>query len=166
MSGSADDWIMELRKFSIIDVVSPNFESVNLEKLTTLQTDKPVKLQKIIYEEGGPMTKLELFFTNGLESAALQIHSSRYTAHEQTWDSSKQIKKISIKLQSGGRMCGMKFLDEKDNEIVKWDHDSNTTWTPAKEIPDGFEIIGLYADTRKDYDAPQFGFLIWNPKPI
>ena len=60
----------------------------------------------------------------------------------------------------------MKFLDEKDNEIVKWETGSNGTWAPeTKEIPDGFEIIGLYGDTRKDHNDPQFGFLIWNPKP-
>ena len=94
MSGLADDWTLELRKLPIIDVDTPNYESVTIEQVTALSTDKPVKLQKIIYEEGGPMTRLELFFTNGLESAAYQNHTSRFTQHEKTWDISKQIKKI------------------------------------------------------------------------
>ena len=31
MSGSADDWTLELRKFPLIDVDSPNYESVTHE---------------------------------------------------------------------------------------------------------------------------------------
>ena len=45
MSGSEDDWELELRKFAVTDVDNPNFESVNIEKLKTLSKDKPPKLQ-------------------------------------------------------------------------------------------------------------------------
>ena len=60
-------------------------------------------------------------------------------------------------------MRGIQFLDEKDNEIVKWTFGGEETWQ-TKELPDGFEIIGVYGDTRAGYDV-KFGFLIWNPKP-
>ena len=59
----------------------------------------------------------------------------------------------------------MKLLDENDNEIDKWDisdGSSDYTWKTTI-IDDGFEIIGIYGDSRKDYKHPQFGFLIWNP---
>ena len=45
MSGSEDDWELELRKFAVTVVDNPNFESVNIEKLKTLSRDKPPKLQ-------------------------------------------------------------------------------------------------------------------------
>ena len=58
----------------------------------------------------------------------------------------------------------MKFLDEQDNEIAKWICDKNADWTEPKEIPDGFEIIGVYGNIVAGWDV-QFGFLLWNPKP-
>ena len=67
-------------------------------------------------------------------------------------------------MSNDGCVGGMKFLDEKDNELLKWET-KDGTWQPAKEIPDGFEIIGLFGDTRKSYKGAQFGFLLWNPKP-
>ena len=45
MSGSEDDWSLELRQFPVTDVENPNFESVNIEKLKTLSIDKLPKLQ-------------------------------------------------------------------------------------------------------------------------
>ena len=63
-----------------------------------------------------------------------------------------------------GCVSGMQFLDEKDNELAKWEY-SDGTWQPAKDIPAGFEIIGLYGDSRKDFAGAQFGFLLWNPRP-
>ena len=47
MSGSKDAWTLELRKFAVMEVDSPNFESVTIEKLRAL--DKPIKLQKYNY---------------------------------------------------------------------------------------------------------------------
>ena len=48
-------------------------------------------------------------------------------------------------------VSGIQFLDEKDNKLVDWEGHNSGNWEPAKEIPDGFEIIGLYGDTRKAY---------------
>ena len=93
------------------------------------------------------MSKIELFFTNKLESAAYQTsnHDSSWKENELTWDASKQIKKISIKFTSTN-VRGLKFLDETDNEIVKWDSNTGGDWSTAKIIPQGFEIIGIYGD--------------------
>ena len=45
MSGSEDDWQLEIRKFQITkNLDSPNFESVTIEKLKAL-SDTPPKLQ-------------------------------------------------------------------------------------------------------------------------
>ena len=101
------------------------------------------------------MNKIKLFFTNGLDSATYQStahHQSYTTDIEKTWDVSRQIKKISFKA-SGDQCRGLKFLDEKDNEIVTWDCCSHATWTEPKEIPDGFEIIGIYGNTNKNWDV-------------
>ena len=61
---------------------------------------------------------------------------------------------------------GIQFLDEKDNEIVKLESNDYGDWGPAKELPAGFEIIGVYGNTTKNGSNPQFGFLLWNPKPV
>ena len=102
---------------------------------------------------------MELFFDNGLGNASYQStdHSPSHTKYEKTWDTTRQIKKVSFRLCE--YVHGMQFLDEKDNEIVKWDGHDSGTWTPVKEIPDGFEIIGLYGDTTKKCSGIQFGFL-------
>ena len=101
MAGSKVDISLELRKFPLIDGDSSNFESVNIEFLKALSTDKPVKLQKLNCHNTG-LTKIELFFTNGLESASYKAtsYSASQVKSEQTWDVSKQIKKISVKLYS------------------------------------------------------------------
>ena len=113
------------------------------------------------------MHALELYFTDGLESTSYQTsnYDSSNSTYEITWDTSKQIKKVSINIYSGS-MVGIQLLDEKDDVLVKWDGLSNNgDWQPAKEIPDGFNIIGVFGDTRKNSSDPQFGFLIWNAKP-
>ena len=122
MSGSADDWKLEIRKFPIKGNESSNFESTTLEKLKAL-TDKP-KLQKFKVIDNNALYGIELFFSNGLESAAYKTitYSSNATKEiEITWDNSKQIKKVAINLHANGFVSGMQFLDEKDNEIVKWE---------------------------------------------
>ena len=68
-------------------------------------------------------------------------------------------------MNSSSHVNGIQFLDEKDNELAKWDRVSSGDWTQAKEIPHGFEIIGIYGDTTKKTAGVQFGFLIWNPRP-
>ena len=69
-----------------------------------------------------------------------------------TLDASKTVKKISLKFIPNN-LCvfGMKFLDKNDYVISEWDNYSGATWTEAHVIPDGFEIIGIFGDTRKDY---------------
>ena len=76
------------------------------------------------------MTGMELCFTNGLENAAYYCAdgNSSKSKKEIPWDSSKQIKKISIKLNSSPYMYGIKFLDENDNELGKHDGSSNGDW--------------------------------------
>ena len=59
-------------------------------------------------------------------------------------------------------VAGIQFLDEKDNEIAKYDSLSSGDWSEAKTLPEGFEIIGIYGNTTKPYDDIQFGFLLWN----
>ena len=99
--------------------------------------DKPAKLQKFNIQNEC-ITKVELFFDNGLGSASYEVtnHSSGLKKYEKTWDTSRQIKKVSVK-SDGVYVYGIQFLDENDSEIVKWNEDSRGTWT-AKEIPDGF----------------------------
>ena len=63
-------------------------------------------------------------------------------------------------MRNDGVVGGIQLQDEKDNELAKFYYDG--TLQPAKQIPDGFEIIGIYGDTTKDYQKLQFGFLIWN----
>ena len=153
---------LELRKFPIIDGDSTNFESATFEQLKAL--GKPIKLQKLVWRHSY-MKALELHFTDGLESATYtsSSFSSSNNSHEITWDTSKQIKKVSIYLRNNGSVGGIQLLDEKNNELVIHSGAANNgAWQPAKEIPDGFEIIGVYGDTTKDYCKVQFGFLIWN----
>ena len=71
MSGSVRDGPpLELRKFPITKTVdNPNYESVTLEELQS--ADKPAKLQKFNVHHGA-ITKIELFFDNGLGSASYQ----------------------------------------------------------------------------------------------
>ena len=165
MSGTEDDSTLELRKFHLMNIDSINFESVNLEQLKAL-TNKPVKLQNFT-SYCNPLTKIELFFTNGFESASYESIKNTTTRAkiEQTWDTSKQIKKIAVKFVNTSEMRGIKFLDEKDTEIVNWDGGPSIPWQPAKEIPAGFEIIGIYGNTTDMGWNVQFGLLIWNPKP-
>ena len=150
MSGSFNNnWTFEeLRKFPLTNNIEKiNFESVTFEKLESLPRDKPIKLQRFnCYYTA--LSKIELFFTNELESAAYQntTHTPSRKEYELTWDASKEIKKISIKFE-GKVVRGLKFLDEKDSEIVKWDSETGGTWSDAKSIPEGFEIIGIYGDT-------------------
>ena len=149
MAGSENEKPLELRKFAIAkEVEQPNFESVTIEQLKVL--DKPPKLQQFNCYFSY-MTKIELSFTNGLETAAYETtsYSSDNEKSEQTLDISKKIKKISIRVDNYSDIRGIQFLDEKNNEIAKWEGYDEGTWQPAKEIPDGFEIIGIYGDTTK-----------------
>ena len=162
MCGSEDDYQLELRKLPLMNVDSPNYESITPEKLKAMPGDKLPKLQSYGYFNN-PLVKIELSFTNGLDSAAYATTTfSTQPKCEQTWDISKKVKIISVKTGNNGKIYGMQFLDENDNELNKWDCNNSGTWKPVK-IPDGFEIIGIYGDTRKDYTNPQFGFLIYNP---
>ena len=108
---------LELRRFALTNVDEPNFESITLEKLKTLSTDKPIKLQQLNYYNSN-MTMIDLIFTDGLEKATFKSHNADGSAKEMKWDISKQIKKIALK-KNGNYVCGIQFLDEKDNEIVK-----------------------------------------------
>ena len=67
------------------------------------------------------MTGMELHFTRGLENAAYYCAdgNSGRSKFELKWDTSKQIKKISINLTSSSHVYGIKFLDENDNELGK-----------------------------------------------
>ena len=68
-------------------------------------------------------------------------------------------------MRNNGSVGGIQLLDEKDNELAKLSSAiDGGAWQPAKEIPDLFEIIGVYGNTTKDYKTLQFGFLIWNRK--
>ena len=68
-------------------------------------------------------------------------------------------------MRSNGSVGGIQLQDEKDNELVKYSgYTADGTWQPAKEIPEGFEIIGVYGNTTNDCYHLQFGFLIWNRK--
>ena len=154
---------LELRKFSLTNVDKPNFESITLEKLKALSTDKPIKLQQVNYYTAN-MTMIDLLFTNGLESATFKSSNVSGSKKEIKLDISKQIKKVAIRTGSG-RLNGIKFLDEKDNEIVQHVGSNTGDWT-EKELPQGFEIIGVYGNTAKPYSEIQIGFLIWNPKPL
>ena len=115
MSGSVKEWkFEELRKFALTDKIDKvNFESVTPEQLTSLSSNKPIKLQKINCYLSH-LTKIELFFTNELESAAYETTSygSDDKKSELTWDVSRQIKKISIKFYNTTNVTGLKFLDE------------------------------------------------------
>ena len=142
MSGLEENtrWTFEeLRKFPLTKRMdSPNFESVTFEKLKSLPNDKPVKLERFTtYCEH--LTKIELIFSNGLENAAYtttSFHES-HAKYEQTWDNSRQIKQISIRLDHHPAVTGMQFLDEKDDEIVNWEGKSDGTWH-QNVIPEGF----------------------------
>ena len=167
MSGAEADRKLELRKFPLTETVdSPNFESVTFEQLEALHGDKPVRLQKYNYSASSAFGRMELFFSDGLVSPAFECtyFSSNWAKHEKTWPTSKPVKKISLKMHKDNYVLGMKFLDENDNELDKWESSGAANWLPAKEIPAGFEVIGIYGDTKKNYDKIQFGLLIWNPK--
>ena len=75
---------------------------------------------------------------------------------------SDPVKKISLKMSSKC-VFGMKFLDKNDNELSKWENSDSATWEDAIVIPDGWEVIGVYGDTRQNASL-QFGLLIWNPR--
>ena len=51
-------------------------------------------------------------------------------------------------------MNGVKFLDDKDNELGKWDSVEEKGEWSTKEVDDGFYIVGLYGDTTKSRDSP------------
>ena len=155
---------LELRKFALTNVDETNFESITLEKLKTLSTDKPIKLQQFNFYNVY-MTQIDLLFTDGLETATFKTPKAGGDKYETKVDISKQIKKIALK-KDGNYVTGIKFLDEKDNEIVQCEGRSSGSWEVAKELPQGFEIIGIYGNTTKPYSAIQFGFLLWNPKPL
>ena len=149
MSGLEDDWPLELRKLPLTKIDSPNFESVTIDKLKLLSSDKLPRLQSYSYWWGA-LTRIELNFTNEFDSAGYQTtsHTSSYKKCDQKWDGSKKVKKVSLRFHTNGAIYGMKLLDENDNEIDKWDHGgtgSGFTWSQAV-IDDGFEIIGVYGD--------------------
>ena len=125
MSGSEDDWTLELRKFPLMQIDSSDYESVTVEQLEAWPRDKLPQLQSYTYF-GGSLTKIELSFSNGLDSAAYTTSSyaSTYTKHVQNWDTSKKVQKISVKFHTNGSIYGMKFLDENDNELNKCEYGS------------------------------------------
>ena len=164
---SGTGWKPEVRKLPLMQIDAPNFESVTVEKLEQLsKSGKVPKLQSYSHWHNF-LTRIELNFSNEFDSAVYQTtsYASSHPKYDQKWDASRKIKKVSVLFHTSGYIYGMKLLDENDNEIDKWDRsggNSDYTWETTI-IDDGFEIIGIYGDSRKDLTHPQFGFLIWNP---
>ena len=74
-------------------------------------------------------------------------------------DPVQAIRYVSMYMTNGNLYCGLRFLDAQQEYIVNetWlDMVESSYWTPLYEMPEGQQIIGIYANTFNDSDYIAF----------
>ena len=88
----------------------PNFEFPTLEDIKQFPIERVIKLKTIEMMGDSALTKLKMFFTNGVESSAYQSKGQNCKDYTTEVDTTKRIKKISIKIRSSDNLIwGMEF---------------------------------------------------------
>ena len=112
------------------------------------------------------LTSVKLFFTHGVESLAYQSSGANNKDYTREIDITRKIKKISLRLRSADNLIwGIIFYDPKGNEVAKWENENQGDRRVAQEIPEGYEIIGMYGNDSSDR-ITSLGFILWTPNPV
>ena len=80
------------------------------------------------------------------------------------FDPEIQIRKVSIKIWNKTLINGIRMTDDQGNHLVNLDWTANGVWV-EKEIPSGYEIIGLRANIQKNPKyIPKLALRLWKPR--
>ena len=148
-----------------------DFESPTVDQLKLYPLKKEIKLCQIGFKTNGMnLSGIQLMFTNGVETPLFEA-ANAVNKELQTFDIdiTKRIKKIGILVSNSNYIFGIKFIDEKNREILDewWQMDNDNIKWYYQTIPDGQEIIGLYGNkTISPYSIKQLGFVLWKPNPV
>ena len=167
-----------------MEVFGANTGKANLEFPThadlqkIIQVGKPVKLQSIHWRNNDVLKGMQLKFTNGIETPifqkdALDAREAAGRANHGKWalksvnlDTKRRISKVSVRVRPEQYfMDGMRLYDENDEMVIdlKWCDSKDSVWE-TRNIPDGYEIIGLYMSKKGHEEAIQsLGFNLWKP---
>ena len=80
--------------------VKPNFEFPTPEDIKSFPIERKIKLQRIEMMGDSALTKLKMYFTNGVVSSAYQSNGQNSKDYTRDVDSTKMIKKISVRVRS------------------------------------------------------------------
>ena len=120
------------------------------------------------------ITALQFFFTGDVCSPIFKLKGTK----EHEWQSvhlnlEQNVKQCDMNMTTSGCITRWRLKDEEENDIF----DLNTRGQSStnrlqqkkavyREIPEGFEIIGMYAIMTKDRKRWfKFGFILWKPDP-
>lgn len=135
-----------------------------------VDSGKEVKLKKVIWR-GYYMIGLKLEFTNGFTSREMKTDDNSSNASkeltEQEVDTTKIIRKVSVKVYDDNMMDGIRLFDENDNKILEIEPSRLGDWT-TQDIPAGQSIIGMYGNSTGEQSGgsgtyiTSLGFITWN----
>ena len=133
------------------------------EDLQKCDMYKKLYLQKVSWKKDltNGLRSLKLSFSQGLESPSMDcLDTFGLKLENRTINTSKKIKKISLFIDTKQpakfeertaptyHVWGFKLLDEWGDELIcqQW-RNQGFEWID-QQIPDGWEIIGFYGDTK------------------
>ena len=74
------------------------------------------------------------------------------------FDLDKKIKQVSAVLRANHNyICGLKFIYEDDDFVEEIFCNGSYEWV-TKDIPNGYEIIGMFVNTKSNRVFEHFGF--------
>ena len=112
------------------------------------------------------LTKMRMFFTNGVTSRAYQSTGSNVRDYTRELNIKQKIKKIALRLRSADNLIwGVTLTESNGEEVAKWENEHQGDRRVAQEIPDGYEIIGMYGNDSGDR-ITSLGFILWTPNPV
>ena len=97
-----------------------DFESPTVDQLKLYPLKKEIKLCQIGFKTNGMnLSGIQLMFTNGVETPLFEA-ANAVNKELQTFDIdiTKRIKKIGILVSNSNYIFGIKFIDEKNREIL------------------------------------------------
>ena len=105
--------------------VEPNFEFPTEADIKGFPIERRIKLEKLEMWGDSALTKVKMFFTNGVESPAYQSKGQNSKEYTTSVDITKKIKKIALRLRSADNLIwGITFYEPNGHEVAKWENEN------------------------------------------
>lgn len=109
---------------------------------------KRIKLEKISFQDSA-LHKIKLHFLQDIETPMLNCATPSGKPKVKQIDTTRTIRKICLRIRPADNFIfGFKLLDESGAEIVNlFDSGAGYGEWQIQEVPEGYEIIGLYGNS-------------------